>query len=114
MQGEAPSSILGGGFLFYNRKTSNNSEVYQTRSKSLLKMASLVHEKENASAISNKLNLTRTKCIRQNVVWNYGLLVNNSPSRKTSAPVALGMTSVWTVTIEVQQSSAFREILTFQ
>ena len=50
------------------------------------------------SAILNKLNLTRTKCVGQNVVWNYGLLVNNPPSRKTSAVEALGMTGVWTVT----------------
>ena len=46
------------------------------------------------SAILNKLNLTRTKCVRQNVVWNYGLLVNNPPNKKTSAPEALGLTGV--------------------
>ena len=29
LQGEGPSSILGSGFLFYNRNSSNNSEVFQ-------------------------------------------------------------------------------------
>ena len=29
LQGKGPSSILGGGFLFYNRNTSDNSEVFQ-------------------------------------------------------------------------------------
>ena len=29
LQGKGPSSILGGGFRFYSRNTSNNSEVFQ-------------------------------------------------------------------------------------
>ena len=29
LQGKGPSSILGGGFLFFNRNTSNNSEVFE-------------------------------------------------------------------------------------
>ena len=29
LQGQGPSSILGGGLLFYSRNTSNNSEVFQ-------------------------------------------------------------------------------------
>ena len=29
LQGEVPSSILGGGLLFYSRNISNNSEVFQ-------------------------------------------------------------------------------------
>ena len=29
LQGKGPSSILAGGFLFYSRDTSNNSEVFQ-------------------------------------------------------------------------------------
>ena len=29
LQGKGPSLILGGGFLFYSKNTSNNSEVFQ-------------------------------------------------------------------------------------
>ena len=29
LQGKGQSAILGGGFLFYRRNTSNNSEVFQ-------------------------------------------------------------------------------------
>ena len=57
LQGKAagPSSILGGGFLFFSRNTSNNSEVFQYQFEnfllSLLKMAATVYERENCSAV---------------------------------------------------------------
>ena len=49
LQGKGPSSILGGGFLFFSRNTSNNSEVFQYQFenfRSLLKRAATVYERE--------------------------------------------------------------------
>ena len=33
LQGKGPSSILGGGFIFYSRNTSNNSKYFNNSSK---------------------------------------------------------------------------------
>ena len=49
LQGKGPSSILGVGFLFFSRNTSNNSEVFQYQFEnflSLLKRAATVYERE--------------------------------------------------------------------
>ena len=49
LQGKGPSSILGGGFLFFNRNTSNNNEVFQYQFETflgLLKRAATVYESE--------------------------------------------------------------------
>ena len=46
LQGKDPSSILGGGFLFFfSRNTSNNSEVFQYQFENLKRVAT-VYERE--------------------------------------------------------------------
>ena len=51
LQGKRLSSILGGGFIFLSRNTSNNSEVFQYQFEnflSLLKRAATVYERETS------------------------------------------------------------------
>ena len=53
LQRKGASSILGGGFPFFNRNTSNKGEVFQYQFEnflSLLKMAATVYKWENCNA----------------------------------------------------------------